>query len=286
MKWWAGDESYIININDEMILSDILDAGIHPRHVPGLGHDTLQFQAKSVTFVFTSGNRLTTFNGYGRIYVGENHHILNIVFYEKHDTGIDEAYQRMAEMMPALNGGGISDKELRDNIERVRNAENHWVAKSFGVGAKEVDKFWRANVTASQSFNPKKPFRFIFTVSRIYQNRERDRPKRNTMGVLLVPPKGYEHISFKYITSPTDPNATPIPYLSPLEKARQLADNVRRSEESAKNLSTLPDGESNKSNCVIENSKNSTGIIVAYIVAVAVVLGFGVAYFVFMRKRT
>jgi hypothetical protein len=228
IKWWAGDESYTINLEGEMTLRDILDSGIRPRHVGAMGSHLLLFQSSSVEFVFSNGDTIQTKNGYGELYVGADHRIMNITFYENYHTGIDEAFDRMLEMMPSLDGGGITIKELRDNIERVRNAEDHWVAERFGIGTAKLDEFWRANVTASQSFNRERPFRFIFTMRRNYVNRDRERPERNPMGTLLEPPEGYEHISFEYVTTPTSPNAMTIPMLSPLEQAEKLSENIQK----------------------------------------------------------
>lgn len=227
-KWWAGDEAYTLRLQGEMTLSDILDAGIQPRHVPGLGHAVLQFQSKSISFLFSNGDAIETKNGYGRIYIGENNHILNITFYEDYDTGIDEALDRLLELRSVFSDVGLSNEEIIRKIDQVRNAEDHWVPDDFGIGRKRLDEFWGGSVMAGQSFNSKNPFRFKYTVIRNYKNRDQDRPARNPIGVLLEPPKGYEHISFDYVTTPTDPNATPPPYLSPLEQAELVSENLEK----------------------------------------------------------
>lgn len=227
-KWWAGDEAYTIRLQGEMTLIDILDAGIQPRHVPGLGHAVLQFQSKSISFVFSNGDAIETKNGYGRIYIGENNHILNITFYEDYDTGIDEALERLLKLRSVFSDIDLSNEEIMQKIDQVRNAEDHWVPDDFGIGRKRLDEFWGGSVMAGQSFNSKKPFRFKFTVIRNYKNREQDRPARNPIGVLLEPPKGYEHISFDYVTTPTEPNATPLPYLSPMEQAQLVSKNIEK----------------------------------------------------------
>lgn len=227
-KWWAGNENYTIRLQGEMTLTDILDADIRPRHIPGMGSHLLQFQAKSVSFVFSGGKEINTKDGYGQIYVGSDHRILNITFYEDYDTGIDEAHERLLKIRTVLDGGGVSISELNQKIDEVRNAEEHWVPDDFGVGKKRLDEFWGVFIMAGQSFKSVKPFRFKFTAMRNYKNRERDRPERNPMGVLLEPPEGYEHISFDYVTTPTDPNATPLPYLSPLKQAQLVSENFEK----------------------------------------------------------
>ena len=227
-KWWEGNENYTIRLQGEMTLTEILDADIRPRHVAGMGSHLLQFQAQSISFVFPGGKEIKTKDGYGQIYVGSDHRLLNITFYENYDTGIDEAQERLLKIQTVLDGGGVSISELNQKIDQVRNAEDHWVPDDFGIGKREMSEFWGVSVMAGQSFNPVKPFRFKFTAMRNYENRERDRPARNPMGVLLEPPKGYEHISFDYVSTPTDPNATPLPYLSPLEQAQLVSENLEK----------------------------------------------------------
>lgn len=239
-KWWAGEEIYTIKLQGEMLLSDILDAGIKPRHVGGMGGHLLQFQSKSVTFVFTNGGEIKTKNGYGELYVGSDHRIMNVTFYENYDTGIDEALERLLDVRSLFDGGGRSVEELTDRINEVRNAEGHWVDRPFGLGKKNIDDYWGGSVVAGRSHDKQLPFRFITTVIRNYKDREKDRPDRNPMGVLLEPPEGYEHISFEYVTTPTDPNATPIPYLSPLEQAQKLTENLEKRQEALESEAPAP----------------------------------------------
>jgi hypothetical protein len=46
------------------------------------------------------------------------------------------------------------------------------------------------------------------------------------LGILLDPPKGYEHISFTYISPPQDPNAPQI--LTPEEQSKLLAEQLKK----------------------------------------------------------
>jgi hypothetical protein len=277
--WWAGNETYTIHLHGEMTLSDILDAGIRPRHVPGLGHAVLQFHAKSLSLVFSNGDTVDTKNGYGRIYIGDNNHILNITFYEDYDTGIDEALDRLLELKSVFNDVGLSVEELKHKIDQVRNAEDNWVPDDFGIGKKILNEFWGGSVMAGQSFNPNKPFRFKFTAIRNYKNREQDRPARNPMGVLLEPPKGYAHISFEYVTTPTDPNATPLPYLSPLEQAQLVSKNLEKRKVTLSGEDVIPqvtptvDAEDGK-----QNSNSTTGNRLILFISLAICLGIAIGF--------
>lgn len=286
-EWWAGEESYTIHLKGEMMLSDILDTGIRPRHVPALGHHSLQFQAKSLSLIFSSGEIIQTKNGYGRIYVGEDQQILNITYYEDYNTGIDEALERLLGARPVFDGGGRSVEDLIDRINEVRKAEDHWVDRPFGIGKKNIDDYWGGSVVAGRSHDVKRPFRFITTVIRNYNDRERDRPDRNPMGVLLAPPEGYEHISFEYVTTPTDPNATPMPYLSPLEQAQKLSENIQNRDKATKVEDLAPQpthvtrGDTPKSN---PEDQTKGEVIFLIVLAALGILGVVISIYFYTRK--
>lgn len=252
-----------------------------------MGGYLLQFQSTSVTFKFSDGSEIVTEDGYGRIYVGKNYEILNVTFYENYDTGIDEALTRLLGLRKTLDGGGSSIEEIIQKIQVVRDADWHYVDKPIGIGKKSISEFWGASVIARNSFNQERPFRFITTAFRNYKVRDRDRPDRNPMGALLTPPKGYEHISFEYVTTPTDPNATPMPYLSPLEQAQKLSENIQNRDKATKVEDLAPQptpvtrGDTPKSN---PEDQTKGEVILLIVLAALGILGLVISIYFYTRK--
>lgn len=221
----AGNGDYTLHLKEGLTLKDVFDAGIHPRQIRGMNSRAAIFKADSFTMVFPNGKSLTTKIGYGEFRVKEGKSIMTISFYETINTGIQEGLERLIRYNGILLRAGQSKEEIRAYINKVREAEDHWVGTTFGLSNAEFTESWKGSIIVNQSHNYEKPFQFIFNAAL------RDVPRKDSIEMFrhkqpLSAPEGYEHLSMDpEPLAPNDPNAEPI--LTPRERAKQLAEELR-----------------------------------------------------------
>lgn len=239
-KWWNGGHHYKLQLrNEPLTLQDCLDAGIRPRHTPGMAGHTLHFQAKIFELVLPNGESIFAENGYGRIRVTKDYQVSSVVFYEETFVGFEKCRERLVEANRAYSGE-ISEAEINEFLSGVRAAEEHWTGgREFAVGKitqqSRKGKYWQSSLIAQNQGTQKMPFRFILRTQFRDNGKPLDYKNYHGLGTLLDPPEGYEHISFTYVSPPKDPNAPLI--LTPEEQSKLLAEQLKKDTKESADLS-------------------------------------------------
>jgi hypothetical protein len=225
-QWWNGDNHYRLKLHHALTLQDCLNAGIRPRHVPGLAGSRLQFQAKSFTMILPNGKSVLGENGYGEFRISKDYQVTTVAFYEEKFVDFEKCRERLMKSNEAY-GGVRTEAEIDAFLDSVRAAERDRTGKVFSVGktTKEGDevKYWSSSLAVRNQGTQLLPFRFIMHTE-IRTKDKNTPPEYHGLGVLLAPPEGYEHISFAYIPPPTNPNTPHI--LTPQERSKSLAEKV------------------------------------------------------------
>ncbi len=218
---------YTLRLKDDLTLKDIFDAGIRPRQIRGMNSNACEFKADSFTLILPNGKPIVIKDGFGEFRVAGEGTITSITFYEDYKTGINEGLDRLLSYLPIFNGPE-TEQDVRTYIQRVRDAEDHWVAEDFGVGNPQLSEKWQSGIRASPSHNKDKPLRIISAAGRRYNSRNEEPPRRaRTLENALVAPKGYEQFSMEpEPLAPPEPNLPRI--LTPGERAQKLAEQIRK----------------------------------------------------------
>lgn len=237
-KWWNGEHHYKLQLrNEPLTLQDCLDAGIRPRHTPGMAGHTLHFQAKKFELVLHNGESIFGENGYGRIKVTKDYQVTSISFYEESFVGFETCRDRLVKSNQAYRGN-TTQAEIDSFMSSAEVAERYRTDKIFGVGmpTKGVarNEYWYSSIVARNTgYVPRatkivdaRPFRFIIRTEIRDKANKRSYKDYHPLGVLLAPPEGYEHISFTYVSPPKDPNAPLI--LTPQEQSKLLAEQLKK----------------------------------------------------------
>lgn len=248
-KWWNGVHYYKLPLrNEPLTLQDCLDAGIRPRHTPGMAGHTLHFQARIFELVLPNGRSIFGENGYGRIKVTKDYQVTSISFYEESFVGFDKARERLFASNKAYEGD-ITEAEINSFLRSAEVAEKYRTDKDFGVGMstkEHAEEYWYGSIVARNTgyvpsdtgIEGARPFRFIMRAEIREKANKRSYKDYHSLGVLLAPPEGYEHISFTYVSPPKDPNAPLI--LTPEEQSKLLAEQLKKDTKESADLSQEP----------------------------------------------